>query len=792
MMTALLSIFSKIYPMAKRGLYNFHGGVFPSHNKSISKRHPVHARYIPKQLVLPLQQHIGIETETLVKVGDRVFKNQLLADTQKGLSAPVHAPTSGTIIAIEKRTLPHASGLQGTCIVIETDQQDKAIENSLQVDGNTPDSPEALKNIIHQAGIVGMGGAGYPTFAKLPKQKHQIQTLLVNGAECEPFITCDDVLMQNHPEQVVEGALIVAEALGCERVLCGIEDNKPDAIEAMRAAAHNTIFEVHPVPTVYPMGGQKQLIQELLQTEIPAHLHAVDVGLLMMNVATFAAIYQAVRLGNPLTSRLVTVSGLGLKEPFNIDALLGTPFAELAELAQPSQPINYPLIQGGPMMGVEMPTNWVPVVKVTNCVLANPPEPSQDPMPCIRCGECMDACPINLLPQQMYWHSRSHEFERVEKLKVFDCIECGCCSFVCPSHIPLVQYYRFSKSQIKLARREEAAAELAKQRHEAKLAREERLKQEREARLKAKKDEVKRKAAQTAQNANTETTEEKPKASGAAAAAARAAAARKKSQASSADSTQPATASRPMTAREKAIAAAQKRAQKTQSTKTKSQGTAPVSTKTDTPESKPMTAREKAIAAAKKRAQKTQSSETSPQKSALDSSKEDTNESKPMTAREKAIAAAKKRAQQAKTTAKDSAEAKPTEPKKDSKKDPRQAAMAAAKKQAAARKAKQQAEAATNTPEEDAADSVTKSETADTSKQVIDKRQAAIEAARKRAAQKKQQNTAQASQTSEQNQTDSEPVEMTAQEKRQAAMAAAKKRAQTRKAEANKSTESSE
>lgn len=559
-------LFSYLYPMAKRWTHQFHGGVFPKYNKELSNSHPLKTGYIPSKLTLPLQQHVGFGTEPLVQVGDWVQKNQRIADTDKGLSAPIHAPTSGQIIAIENCVIPHVSGITAPCIVIAPDFNNTTLENALGVSGDWPNNPETLKDIVHKAGIVGMGGAGFPTFAKFPKQKDQIHTLLINGAECEPFITCDDVLMQTKADEIVQGALIVAKALGSTKVICGIENNKPQAVQAMKKAAKGSIVTIQKVPTVYPMGGQKQLTQELTGIEIPAHSHAVDIGILMMNVATYAAIYQAVTFGNPLTSRYVTVSGLGFEKPYNIDTLLGTSFEDLANQAQPKVPLDYPLIMGGPMMGVKMPNNQVPIVKTTNCVLANPPEPVEDALPCIRCGECMDACPINLLPQQMYWFARAEDYKQVEELNIADCIECGCCSFVCPSHIPLVQYYRHAKAEIKLLKVEEKATELAKQRHEAKLARIERELIEREARLKAKKDAVKQQAAERAAAETNEASQpaltsnepaEKPKpAAGAAAAAARAAAARKKS-ASQADAT-PEASDGPMSARDKAIETARK------------------------------------------------------------------------------------------------------------------------------------------------------------------------------------------------------------------------------------------
>lgn len=587
---------SKIYPSAKRWAYRFHGGVFPRYNKSLSASQPIRPQLIPEKLILPLQQQVGLPACPIVQVGDKVKKNQLLAkpskDPQKALSVPIHAPTSGTIIAIEEATLAHPSGLEGVCIILQPDGANQAIENALEVDGSLPKTPVELKSVLLKSGIVGMGGAGFPTYAKLPNERGRIHTLLINGAECEPFITCDDLLMQTQAEAIIKGALLTAEALGAERIICGIETNKPAAIQAMKKAAASTSVEIKEVATVYPMGGQKQLTLELTGIETPHDSHAVDIGLLMMNVATLTAIYRAVSLGDPLTSRLVTVSGLGLEKPFNMDVMIGTPFNSLAQAAKPKVKLDYPLVMGGPMMGFQVKSNEVPVLKTTNCVLANPPEPVDMQMPCIRCGECMDVCPVNLLPQQMYWYSQAHEFDKVEKLQVFDCIECGCCSYVCPSHIPLVQYYRHAKSEIKAIHAEEKAVELAKQRHEFKLARIEREKQEREARLKAKKEAVKQAAAKT-----EDSSEKSPakKAAGAAAAA-RAAAAKRAMQkgnkpSSGSDKAMP-------SARLKAIEAAKKAAQNSEleagSTASKKSSTGDAKSK----------ARQAAQKAAQKRAQK--------------------------------------------------------------------------------------------------------------------------------------------------------------------------------------------
>lgn len=616
--TTVIKWLARVYPMAKRNLYHFHGGIFPKYHKELSLSHPLKRDIIPKTLVLPLRQHLGIRTEARVKVGDRVLKNQCIADTEKGLSAPIHAPTSGTVVAIEPRYKPHPSGLKKLSIIIETDGLDEAIENVLEVDGTCPDSPMALKEIVHRAGIVGMGGAGFPTFAKLPEKRNVVKTLLINGAECEPFITCDDMLMQTHADEIIKGAQIVGHALGVEQTIFGIEDNKQTAIQSVNQACEATDIKVQPVMTVYPMGGQTQLIKELLGIEVPSEHHAIDVGVLMMNVATLRAIYHAVAFGDPLISRFVTISGLGLESPFNAEALLGTSFVELAEMAVPKQPIDYPLVQGGPLMGMALHHNDVPIIKTTNCVLANPPKPIETVMPCIRCGECMDACPINLLPQQLYWHSRNHEFDQVEKLKVFDCIECGCCSFVCPSHIPLVQYYRHAKSNIKDIRQKEAMAELAQKRHEFKLERIAREKAEREARIKAKKAAVKQKSASKAPN----------KGSAAAAAAAKAAALKAK-KSSTASEDQPV-----LSARDKAIAAAKKRTQQAKAT-SDTQATA-TPNKAD--------ARQKAMEAARRRQSKAKESASSDNTPANQTDTETSKKAQAAAKRAAAMAAAKQRA----------------------------------------------------------------------------------------------------------------------------------------------------
>lgn len=789
---------AKIYPMAKRYLHTFHGGVFPQYNKELSANQPVRAQIMPTKLILPLQQQVGLPADVLVKVGDVVKKNQLLAksskDPKKALIVPVHAPTSGVIKAIEPATLAHPSGLQDMAIILEPDGKNTTIDNALNVSKQPIETPDQLKEILFHSGIIGMGGAGFPTYAKIPSRPAQIHTLLINGAECEPFITCDDLLMQTHAEEIVQGALITAKALGSTKIICGIESNKPTAIKAITDAAKDTIVEVKVVESVYPMGGQKQLTLELTGIEMPKKMHAVDIGLLMMNVATFAAIYRAVLFGEPLTSRMVTVSGLGFNKPYNTIAMIGTPFSELAEAAKPKTELNYPLIMGGPMMGVKVKSNDVPISKTTNCVLANPPEPVDMQMPCIRCGQCMDACPVNLLPQQMYFHAQAHEYDKVEKLNVADCIECGCCSFVCPSHIPLVQYYRHSKSEIREIHAEQKAVDLAKERHEFKLARIAREKAEREARLKAKKEAVKKQAVSSKDPA----AEGKKPASSAAAAAARAAAAKRAAKAkseasSSADKAMP-------SARLKAIEAAKKATQQSAQ-----QDIEQGSEKTTDPK---VAARNAAMLAAKKRAQ----AKKAAVKSTDAANGADATESETVTkkdpkqaAKQAAMLAAKKRAQAKEASSERDSE---SETKPNSKPDPKQAAkqaaMQAAKKRAQA-KANQSADTESNnqageaitppvTPAEaDIVDLTVATPQTDASRKEAT-RKAAKEAAKLAA--KKRADEARAAK--QQAQVEAKALEAQTGEvdpikaKREKAMQAARERAALRKAQKNQNTDDQE
>lgn len=465
----------------------FHGGIHPAQNKLISTHQPIQHPPFAPQLIISLTQHIGPASIPLVAVGEHVLKGQLIAKCAPPLGVPLHAPTSGTIIDIGDYPTSHPSGLPGPCIVLAPDQQDEAVEFHAK---EKPNSVQSLKAILLHSGIIGMGGAGFPSFRKIANKQGQIHTLIVNGAECEPFITCDDMLMRERPSEVIEGALITAHALGARQVIIAIEDNKPQAINAVHHCLNNITSDniqisLNVVPTSYPMGSASQLITQLTDQEVPETAHSTDLGLVMFNVATLAAIYRAVTLGQPVISRIVTITGFAIDRPCNVEVPIGTPFEYLVQWAGLQQP-HAPWIMGGPMMGTPIHHPQTPVIKTSNCILVNQPEPEIETLPCIRCGACMDACPVNLLPQQLYWYAKADNLEQLEKHHLKDCIECGCCAYVCPSHIPLVQYYRHAKVALRKDKQEKEAQQRAKTRHDALLARKEAEAQEKAARMAAK------------------------------------------------------------------------------------------------------------------------------------------------------------------------------------------------------------------------------------------------------------------------------------------------------------------
>ncbi len=466
-------------------LWDFPGGVHPDGRKGLSNQTAITTISLPTELVIPIRQHIGTAGTCLVTAGDHVLKGQPLTQSPHPFSVPVHASTSGEVLAIEERTTAHPSGLTELCVVIKPDGQEQWTELK-PLNDYTKAEPAELVAAICDAGIAGMGGAGFPTHIKSTARK-TVEFLIINGIECEPYITSDDRLMREHAWQIRQGVDILRHLLSPKVTIIGIEDNKPEAFEAMRKVCEdNPHIRVVSVPTKYPAGGEKQLIQVLTGREVPRDGLPADIGVMMFNVGTCFAIADAILYGKPLIQRVVTLTGEALQHPQNVWALIGTPIQALLAQGsyQPKRQASPTVIMGGPMMGFTLPSVEVPVVKTTNCILVPAKKElriNQRELACIRCSACADACPASLLPQQLYWHSKAGELDKAEEYNLFDCIECGACAYVCPSEIPLVHYYRKAKSQIRIQKDEKDKAEKSKQRFEARKARLEREKEEREA-----------------------------------------------------------------------------------------------------------------------------------------------------------------------------------------------------------------------------------------------------------------------------------------------------------------------
>lgn len=480
------NISSPIIASSERKIWPLTGGIHPQENKHQSTTESITAAPIPGTLVLPLSQHAGNPAEAIVNVGDNVLKGQLIARATGFVSAPVHAPTSGTITAIEKRAVTHPSGLHDNCIILETDGKDRWIELNPVPDYSEVE-PEQLVERIRAAGISGLGGAGFPTAVKLTP-RNPIKTLILNGTECEPYITADDMLMREYAAEVIAGAEILGHILKASECLIGIEDNKPEAIAALQQAAIGKEVEIIVFPTVYPSGGEKQLIQILTGMEVPTGMLPADLGMVVQNVGTAVAVYDAIYHGKPLISRITTLTGEALASPRNVEVLMGTRAKDLLPVAGLKSDQLATLVVGGPMMGFEVDTLDIPITKTTNCLIAGTVEEFPELAPaqaCIRCGLCAEACPSSLLPQQLFWHAKANHHDQLLHHNLFDCIECGACSYVCPSAIPLVQYYRASKGAIRTQEAKHAKAERSKIRYEARLERLEKEKAEKEAKRKA-------------------------------------------------------------------------------------------------------------------------------------------------------------------------------------------------------------------------------------------------------------------------------------------------------------------
>ena len=475
-------------------LFRIRGGVHPDDRKYLSAGQAIEKLPMPPLLHIPLQQHIGAPATPLVRRGDKVKKGQMLARSQGAISAPVHAPTSGRIMGVGGYPANHPSGLLVRTITLQPDGEDRWVDSLDPIDEPFELTPEEIANRVAEAGIVGMGGATFPSAVKLNLHKrYALHTLVINGAECEPYLTCDDRLMREQSAQLLDGVRLMAYALGVKRIIIAIENNKPEAQAAMRDAA-----EAYPdvsivgLPTRYPMGSERHLVQALTGKETPARGLTADIGVVVHNGATALAVHEALRYGHPLIARVMTVSGDAIAQPKNLRVLLGTPLSHLVDHCGGFETEPARLVSGGPMMGQPLPDTRVPAVKGSNGLLALTAAESEraEEMPCIRCASCVQACPCGLVPLEMAAHIRAGGLDNSVKLGLLDCIGCGSCSYACPSHIPLVHYFNYAKGELAARQRSQHKQGETKRLAEARTGRMEAIKRAKREAMKRRKQEM--------------------------------------------------------------------------------------------------------------------------------------------------------------------------------------------------------------------------------------------------------------------------------------------------------------
>ena len=423
----------------------FFGGIHPKYNKEMSTTSIDFRIIAPAQVVIPMQQHIGAPCTPLVQVGDAVKLGQKIGDGE-GLCVPVHASVSGKVVAIEPR--PHTSGRNVLAVVIENDFQDTAVTAPI------PSTEDEILGAIREAGIVGMGGAAFPGNVKALSAMGNVDTVIANACECEPYITADDSLLRTNPEQVLEGMMILEGILHPKQLVLAVEDNKAQAIAKLRSLLPKYPgIDLRVLPTRYPQGAEKQLIQSVTGRQVLPGKLPVSVGCAVFNVSTFAAIFRAVRQGTPLTRRIVTVSGEAIDKPQNFIVPIGTSFHDLLEAAGGLHDKTERVISGGPMMGFAQSDLSVPVIKATNsvlCLLKDKNGAAENPV-CLRCGKCVSVCPMRLQPLYMYRFVKAGALKELERLNLMDCMECGSCAFTCPGKLPLVEQFRVGKKMLREA-----------------------------------------------------------------------------------------------------------------------------------------------------------------------------------------------------------------------------------------------------------------------------------------------------------------------------------------------------